>query len=131
MKEIRGVLGKGIDELTASNPSNFHRTRDHLFENINEAFDLHKRNIRQLREKQWKFAGSDIGSWLVTGTLGITAAATGAPIWALAALGADQLLDAPKLKSIPASIKELIEENRKLSMSPVGMLFKVKKRLNK
>ncbi|MDY4386402.1 MULTISPECIES: hypothetical protein [Pectobacterium] len=131
MAEIRGILGKGVDELTASNPSNFHRTRDQLFENISEAFDLHKKNIKQLRDKQWKFAGSDIGSWLVTGTLGITAAATGSPIWALAALGADQILDAPKLKSIPTSIKALIEENKKLNMSPVGMLFKVKKILNK
>lgn len=129
MEEIREILGKGVDELTASNPLNYHRTRDQLFDNINEAFDRHKENIRQLREKQWKFAGSDIGSWLVTGTLRITAAATGTPIWALAALGADQLLDAPKLKSIPKSIKELVEENKKLNMSPVGLLFKVKKKL--
>lgn len=127
MDEIRSMLGKGIDELTASNPTNFHRTRDQLFNNINQAFDLHEKNIKELRAKQWKFAGSDIGSWLVTGTLGITAAATGAPIWALAALGADQILDAPKLKSIPSSIKALIQENKNNNMSPVGMLFKTKK----
>ena len=131
MDEIRGVLGKGVDELTSINPNNFHRTRDQIFDNINEAFENHKANIKTLRKKQWKFAGSDIGSWLVTGTLGITAAATGAPIWALAALGADQILGASKLKEIPSSIKKLIEENRKVNMSPVGMLFNVKKRLNK
>lgn len=131
MEEIRGILGKGVQELTSSNPSNFHRTRDQIFDNINEAFENHKANIKALRSKQWKFAGSDIGSWLVTGTLGITAAATGAPIWALAALGADQILGAPKLKELPSSIKDLIEENKKVNMSPVGMLFNVKKRLNK
>lgn len=131
MDEIRGILGKGVHELTSSNPNNFHRTRDQIFDNINEAFESHKANIKALRAKQWKFAGSDIGSWLVTGTLGITAAATGAPIWALAALGADQILGAPKLKELPSSIKELINENKKVNMSPVGMLFKIKKRLNK
>ena len=67
----------------------------------------------------------------MTGTLYITAAATGAPIGALAALGADQILEAPKLKSIPSSIKKLIEENKKTNMSPVGMLFNVKKDLTK
>jgi len=128
MDEIRSMLGKGVEELVQSNPNNFHRSREQMFDNINEAFDKHKENIKQLRTKQWKFAGSDIGSWLVTGTLGITAAATGAPIWALAALGADQILDAPKLKSIPASIKSLIEENKKEQMSPVGMLFNIKKK---
>lgn len=128
MDEIRSMLGKGVEELVQSNPNNFHRSRDQMFDNINEAFDKHKENIKQLRAKQWKFAGSDIGSWLVTGTLGVTAAATGAPIWALAALGADQIFDAPKLKSIPASIKSLIEENKKEQMSPVGMLFNIKKK---
>lgn len=128
MDEIRSLLGKGVEGLVQSNPNNFHRSRDQMFDNINEAFDKHKENIKQLRAKQWKFAGTDIGSWLVTGTLGITAAATGAPIWAIAALGADQLLDAPKLKSIPASIKSLIEENKKEQMSPVGMLFNIKKK---
>lgn len=131
MDEIRSILGKGIDQLVASNPSNFHRTREQLFDNINQAFENHKKNIKSLRTKQWRFAGSDIGSWLVTGTLGITAAATGSPVWALAALGADQILDAPKLKSIPSSIKELIEENKKTNMSPVGMLFNVKKRFKR
>ncbi|MGD6739128.1 hypothetical protein ACP5PY_23440 [Photobacterium leiognathi subsp. mandapamensis] len=79
-------LEKELKTLVQSNPNNFHRSRDQMFDNINEAFDKHKENIKQLRAKQWKFAGSDIGSWLVTGTLGVTAAATGSPIWALAAL---------------------------------------------
>lgn len=128
MDEIRSLLGKGVEGLVQSNPNNFHRSRDQMFDNINEAFDKHKENIKQLRAKQWKFAGTDIGSWLVTGTLGITAAVTGTPIWAIAALGADQILGAPKLKNIPASIKSLIEENKKEQMSPVGLLFNIKRK---
>lgn len=128
MEEIRSLLGKGVDELVQCNPNNFHRSRDQMFDNINEAFDKHKENIKQLRAKQWKFAGTDIGSWLVTGTLGITAAATGAPVWGLAAWGVNEIFDSPKLKSIPASIKALMEENKKEQMSPVGMLFNIKKK---
>ncbi|PXF63615.1 hypothetical protein [Kangiella spongicola] len=131
MEEIRAMLGQGIDGLSESNPENFHRTRDQIFKNIDQAFDSHKANIKKLREKQWKFAGSDIGSWLVTGTLGITSIATGTPVWALAALAADQMLDAPKLRDIPSSIQDLVDENKKLQKSPVGLLFNVQKKLNR
>ncbi len=128
MDDIREILGKGIEELTSSNPNNYHRSHDQVFDNINEAFDQHKKNINELRGKKWKFAGTDIGSWLVMGTLGVTAAATGMPVWGLAAIAADQLLDAPKLKNIPGSIKELAKENKELNQSPVGLLFNVSKK---
>jgi hypothetical protein len=128
MDDIRGILGKGIDELTASNPNNYDLSRNQVFDNIYRAFDLHKQNIKELQRKKWKFAGSDIGSWLVTGSLTVTAAATGMPIFALAAIGADQLLDAPKLKDIPNSIKELAKESKELHSSPVGLLFNISKK---
>ena len=125
MDEIREMLGRGIEEIVNSNPANFHRSRDHIFDNINEAFRLHKQNIETIKSKQWKFAGKDVGSWIVVGTLGVTAAITGMPVWGIAAIAADQLLDAPKLKDIPASIRELAVESNKVKKSPVGMLFKV------
>jgi hypothetical protein len=65
---------------------------------------------------------------LVTGFLGITAIATGVPVWGLAAIAADQLLDAPKLKQIPQSIRNLVAENNKFNKSSVGMLFSVSKK---
>jgi len=126
--EIRSILGKGIDELTQVDPTNFYRTSDQVFDNIRAAFVEHKASIEQLKAKKWKFAGTDIGSWLVVGSLAVTAAATGLPVWGLAAVAADQLLPAPKLKDIPKSIKELAEESNKLKRSPVGMLFKYSQR---
>ncbi|PKN07535.1 MAG: hypothetical protein CVU73_12325 [Deltaproteobacteria bacterium HGW-Deltaproteobacteria-8] len=126
--EIRAILGKGIDELAQVNPTNFYRTSDQVFDNIRAAFVEHKTSIEQLRAKKWKFAGTDIGSWLVVGSLAVTSAATGLPVWGLAAVAADQLLSAPKLKDIPKSIKELAEESNKLKKSPVGMLFQYSQR---
>ena len=125
MDEIRDVLGNGVNELISSNPTNFHRTKDQIFDNIYEAFQQHQRNINNLKAKKWKFAGHDVGSWLVTGSLGITAAVTGVPVWGLAAIAANQLLDAPKLRDIPKSIRDLADENYKIQKSPVGMLFNV------
>lgn len=128
MDDIRAMLGNGIEEIVNSNPANFHRSRDQIFENINTAFTQHKMNISELRAKQWRFAGKDIGSWMVTGSLGVAAAVTGMPVWGLAAIAADQLLDAPKLKDIPQSIRNLADESKKVNKSPVGMLFSVSKK---
>ena len=125
--EVRAILGKGVEELAAVNPSNFHRTSDLIFDNIHAAFAEHQKNVDALAAKKWKFAGSDIGSWIVLGSLAATAAATGTPAWALAALAADQLLKAPKLREIPSSIKTLAKATQELRRSPVGLLFKYSK----
>lgn len=124
LEEIRSILGKGIGDLTKSNPLNFYRTSDQIFDNINEAFAQHKKSVQELKLKKWKFAESDIGSWLVVGSLTVAAAATGVPVWGIAAIVADQLLDAPKLKDIPESIKGLANESKELDKSPVGILFR-------
>jgi hypothetical protein len=123
LEEIRAVLGRGVEELATANPDNFYRTTDQVFGNIYSAFKDHRRKVDDLTAKKWRFAGSDIGSWLVVGSLAITAAATGTPVWGLAAIAADQLLDAPKLRDIPKSIKQLANETQQLKRSPVGVLF--------
>lgn len=125
--EVRSILGKGVEELAVVNPSNFHRTSDLVFDNIHAAFAEHQKKVDALSAKKWKFAGSDIGSWIVVGSLAATAAATGTPAWGLAALAADQLLKAPKMREIPSSIKALAKENQELKRSPVGLLFKYSK----
>jgi hypothetical protein len=123
--EIRHLLGKGVDDLMAAKPDNFFRTTDQVLDNIHAAFDQHRAAIDEIKAKGWKFAGSDVGSWMVVGTLAVAAAATGAPIWGLAALAADQILDAPKIRDIPASIKKLAGEFRETKRSPVALLFKI------
>jgi hypothetical protein len=130
MDKIRDTLSKGIEELVRANPTNYHRSRDQVFDNIHEAFDCHRENIKDLQAKGMKFAGQDLGSWLVTGSLAVSAVATGAVVWGLAAIAANQLLDAPKLKDIPRKIKKLADENRKLNRSPVGLLFNVRNKCN-
>lgn len=63
----------------------------------------------------------------MVGSLAVTAAATGSPVLGLAAFAADQMLDAPKLREIPQSIKDLAAESAKVKRSPVGILFKLSK----
>ncbi len=127
LAEVRTMLAKGVEELATANPTNFYRTSDLVFDNIHSAFSAHQKNVDELTAKNWKFAGSDIGSWMVVGSLAAAAAATGTPAWGLAALAAEQLLKAPKLRDIPGSINELITETNNVKRSPVGMLFKCSK----
>lgn len=127
LAEVRSILSQGVEELAAVNPSNFHRTSDHVFDNIHSAFAEHQKNVNALAAKRWKFAGSDIGSWIVVGSLAATAAATGTAAWGLAAVAADQLLKAPKLFELPATFKKLVKENQEIKRSPVGLLFKYSK----
>lgn len=128
MDEIRNILGKGVNDLINANPTNFHRSRDQIFDNINSAFSQHQKNLDALSTKKWKFAGSDIGSWLVVGSLEVAAAVTGTPVWGMATIAANQMFDVPKLKDIPQSIRDLAEENEKVKKSPVGLLFKIYKK---
>jgi hypothetical protein len=128
MDEIRHIMCKDIEKLIETNPNNFHRTQDKVFDNLEKAFFKHQENIKELSNKKWKFAGQDIGSWLVIGGIEVTAALTGTPAWGLTALTANQFFDTPKLKDIPKSIQKLKEENDKLNKSPVGMLFNIKKK---
>lgn len=126
LDEIRQTLSGGILELVQASPDNYFRTTDQVFDNIHSAFDDHKKNVDLLKSKKWKFAGNDIGSWFVVGSLAVTAAATGTATWGIAAVLADQMLDAPKLKSIPGSIKSLAKSSKELNRSPVGILYNCK-----
>lgn len=67
---------------------------------------------------------------MVTGTLEVTAAVIGTPVWGLIALAAGQFLDTPKLKDIPQSIRDLADESNRVKKSPVGMLFDISKKLS-
>jgi hypothetical protein len=127
LPEIRQMLSTGVDELARVNPTNFYRTADKIFDNIHAAFADHQRKLDDLKAKKWKFATRDVGTWLTVGTIEVAAAITGVPVWGLAAIAANQLTDAPKLKDIPSSIRRLCEENDQVKRSPVGILFKYKK----
>jgi hypothetical protein len=124
IEDIRHMIASGVKDLSELNAENFCATSDKIVQNIQTAFQKHQEQLKELTKKKWKFAGSDIGSWVVVGSLAVAAAATGQPIWGLAAIAADQLLAAPKLRDIPESIKKLARESQAIRQSPVGILFK-------
>ncbi len=127
--EIRAILSNGIEELTKSNEFDFPSTSKRVFENLNEAFKKHQDNISTLRNKKWKVAGHDFGSWIVMGTIEIAAACIGTPLYGISAFALGQLFDAPKIKDLPNSvdkIKDINKQQKSLRQTPMGLIFKYK-----
>jgi hypothetical protein len=129
IEEIRKVLSQGIDDIALADHLDFNSTSKKVFENLNIAFENHQKNIKELVNKKWKIAGKDFGSWLVMGSLEIASAYTGTPIYGVPTVVLSQLLDAPKLKDLPDSIKtikQLEKEKQNLKKSPIGLMFNYK-----
>ncbi|WP_424550135.1 hypothetical protein [Shinella sp.] len=123
-EEIRSVLSQGIEEIARAKPQAFFRSSDKIVDNIREAFDRHQKEVRDLRNRNIKFAGADIGSWMIAGGLEVAAAITGTATFGLAALAATQVLDAPTLREIPKKFLGLRNARKELRKSPMGLFFK-------
>lgn len=126
-EELREILGRGVSDIAASEPANFFYTTEQVVDNIRGAFEQHQQNLTKLRNKTWKFAGVDVGSWIAIGTIEVTAALSGAPTFGLLAFAADQLMDVPKLKELPNKFQEIQKEAKTIKASPVGLLFQQSK----
>ncbi len=127
LDEIRSILGEGINELISADPSNFTGSTDKIFYNIQGAFKDHQKKLDVLKRKKWKFAGLDIGSLIVMGSMEIAGAITGNPWLCVAPVVLDQFIDSPKIKELPAKYRQLAEEDAVNKRSPVGLLFECSK----
>ncbi len=121
--EIREMLSQGVSEIAGSKPDSFFRSSDQIVENVQDAFERHQENIRELRGKGMKFAGQDLGSWIVAGTIEVAAIATGTPAFGAAAFAINQVVDAPKLKELPERFRNLKDAHVELKKSPMGLFF--------
>lgn len=124
LEEIRALMSAGVGELVAVRPDNFFRTGDKVFDNLDSAFRDHEAKLRELRAKKWKFAGLDVGSFLVVGGIEMTAALTGMPLFGAAAATTSLLGVTPTAKDLKERFGKLSEEGKALTSSGVGILFK-------
>src|SRR5688500_4812491 len=124
VEEIRGLLNDGVGRLAAAEPGDFGQTADLVVANLNKMFADHEQQLARVSGMLTRFGFRDVGSWVAIGAVEVAAAATGMPLYGLAALAGNQLLDVPKLKDFPDKIRSLIEESANVRRSPVGMLFR-------
>lgn len=127
LDEIRGLLGSGVAELIQANPGNFFRTGDQVFENLQKAIADHQTKIRELQSKKWKFAGRDVGSFLVVGGIEFTAAITGLPLYGALAAGAGMSGVIPTVKELKEKLEKLRAQHSETNNTGIGILFKHKK----
>lgn len=122
-EEVRGLLSHGVAELVGANPNNYFRTTDQLVENLDNAFREHQRTLLEAKRKKLKLYGIDIGSFVATGTLAVTAALTGNPTMG-AVSGLLGIAGLPNLKDIKTKFAAIIAEDRARRASPTGLLFR-------
>jgi len=127
LDEIREILGGGIAELIQANPSNFFRTGDQVFDNLQKAIADHQKKIKELQSKKWRFAGRDIGSFLVVGGIALTAAITGLPLYGGLAASAGMSGVVPTAKELTEKSKKLRMQQSEINNTGIGILFKHKK----
>ncbi|NMY74454.1 hypothetical protein [Pseudomonas sp. WS 5071] len=127
LEEIRSLLGTGISDIIDARPNNFFRTGDHVLNNIQEAFEKHEAKIKELRGKQWKFAGRDIGSFVVVGGIELAAAITGIPAYGAIATAANLTGVIPSMKDLKEKFNFIKQEKSDLTNTGVGILFKSRK----
>jgi hypothetical protein len=122
LPELREILSRGVAEIATARPDNFFRTGDKVVDNIQAAFDEHKKQLEKLRGKKWRFAGIELGACVVRGAVAV-AAACGVPFVSLINSALNETTDATKMKDLPAKYRSLRDESRNLRQSPVGLLF--------
>lgn len=127
--ELRKMLSAGVGELIQANPGSYFRTADQVVENLDRAFRDHQRALLEARQKKLQLYGVDVGSFVATGAIAVTAALTSSP--ALGALsGLLGISGLPNLKDLKSRFKAQAEEDRARQSSPTGLLFKHVRRRN-
>lgn len=124
IEEIRRIVGDGVSQLSTAMPENFGQTADLVVANLDKMLADHEQQMRRATNALVRFGFTDVGSWLTVGGVEVAAAATGMPLYGLAALAGQQLFDVPKLKDLPMKIRSLLEQRQEVRRSPVGLLFK-------
>ncbi|MFM0469647.1 hypothetical protein [Paraburkholderia strydomiana] len=123
MDEVRALLGNGISELIAANPSNYFRTADQVVSNLDKAFAKHQSELLEARNKKLKLFGLDVPACLAVGAVGIAAAKTGNYELSAASTLLGQI-GLPNLKDIKTRFADIRAAERLRSASPTGLLFR-------
>jgi hypothetical protein len=126
LDEVRQILAKGLKDIIEANPDNFYRTGDQVFDNLYHAFQEHKKRIEDLASKKWKFAGRDIGSFVVVGSIEITAAVTGLPLYGALGAMAGMTGAIPNVKDLKEKYRRLKANESEINNTGVGILLKSK-----
>jgi len=125
MIELRELFTKGLEEINVADEQTFQEVIDQVSINIEEAIKDLEKTLEDLSVRKRKYFGYDIGPWITTGAISITAATTGnIPLAILAA--AFGMFGIPSAKDLWKKWKDILKENDEVKRSPIGILFNTK-----
>jgi len=120
--ELRGIIGKGVGEISSASDADVSGVADTVIANIDSALSEHRKQLQALAHSQRKFYGLDVGRYVINGGFGLASVLTGnTALGALAFLS--QMAGAPMPDDLMKRYRELRAKSTDLRRSPVGAMF--------
>ena len=131
--EIRGIITKNLPEILSQDISNdVLNNKKKMIENVKEDLLNHQKNLKEIKNKKYKFAGKTIGSFVVKGGISIAAGPIlGDVIGTLVGGVLSEYIPGTGLKEAPQEYKKIKKENIKIKNSASGILFNLKSKSKK
>ncbi|SEM81068.1 hypothetical protein [Paenibacillus sp. OV219] len=123
LNELRELLSKGIEEISTADNTSFDEVTTSVFTNIQESFSKHEEEVQELKSRNKRFWGLNLTNSIVTVGLDIAAAATGNTKLGTISAALTGILGAPSFKEIFTDGGKLLEQNKKIKNSAVGILY--------
>lgn len=123
LNELRELLSKGIEEISTADNTTFDEVTTSVFANIQESFSKHEKEVQELQSRNKKFWGINLTNSIVAVGLDIAAAATGNSTLGTIGATLTGILGAPSVKELITEGGNLIEQNKKIKNSAVGILY--------
>jgi hypothetical protein len=122
LEDVRERLSAGIQQIVDRDPADFDGSRSRVFHNIDQWFDEHQRQLKEMEKDKLAFAGIELTRGIVYGAISI-ASAIGTSGLSLVNTFIEQTGGTPHLGSLSEKYKAL--QNRALAHrnSVAGMLF--------
>lgn len=121
-EEIRALLSTGISDLIKNDPANYYATAEKVVGNLDVAFQKHKKQLIDARNKKLRLYGIDIPACLTVGTIAVAAAYTQSVMLGEIAAGVG-MFGGPTLMSIRSKYKDLQTSENLFKSSPTALLF--------
>lgn len=127
LADLRSKLSAGVKEIVERSPSDYEASARRVYGNIDQILSDHAAALRDLKESERTFAGTDLLKCVVYGSVSV-ASAIGVPLVSLVNTFVEQSEGVPKLGEIPKRYRELKAEAQKLHNSVAGVMFEARKR---
>lgn len=125
MQDVRSILSNGVSELVNLAPSDFNRSSQQVIDNVDSAFNRHKRYLENAQKEKLRILGFEVAPYIVNGVFGVASALMNRPDFAAISFMAGTL-GIPSLKDIKTSFRNRSEKLERYKKTATGLMFSKK-----